>query len=187
MSNVKNSTKILTSLSKIFISGALLIYSSQSFATKCFTWQASAAEKGSFVTDDGAALGGGVTNYTIQTLKVTATSVSGINSSSTFTETQPTQGFQHNGTNATQFWRGGGAYTNGSNFFVSNFRVVLFPNFFSITNTTTGVDVVNLNTLSVTLDASGVACTPPALPVSAPIGFYPNQPIKVFANDIKVK
>jgi hypothetical protein len=85
------------------------------------TWQWNfESEAGTFVTD--GSLVGGVApagTYTADpdSLNVTSSSLPSL-VGATFMQNQTPQGLVWDGSSATQFWREGGAYTNGMNFFL---------------------------------------------------------------------
>ncbi|MEA5620927.1 hypothetical protein VB711_24260 [Cronbergia sp. UHCC 0137] len=85
----------------------------------------SGAEVGTFETNGTFADTAGAFNFTIDVTKfdVTASAFEPSLVGATFTDIQPTQGFLWNGTTATQFYRGSGGLTNGSNFLSTPYRV----------------------------------------------------------------
>ncbi len=96
---------------------AVLLLPVPAVANIMWDWSFS-TEVGTFETN-GALVGGlaPAANYTFDTstFAVTASQIAGL-VGATYTATMPTQGFQWNGTQPTQFWRNSGALTNGSNF-----------------------------------------------------------------------
>jgi PEP-CTERM motif len=84
----------------------------------------SGAEAGTFTTNGTTADLGGAFNFVIDaaTFNVTASAFNPALVGASFVANQPTQGFLWNGTAATQFYRGGGTFTNGSNFFSGDYR-----------------------------------------------------------------
>lgn len=78
------------------------------------------SEQGTFVTDGSFADTGSPGNFTISGFEITASAYPSHVGADTY-ETQPPQGFLWDGSAPTQFWRLGGTYTNGADFFlVSN-------------------------------------------------------------------
>jgi hypothetical protein len=167
-----------------------LLYSPLSHADKCWTWEGSATEKGYFITDDGADVGSGITNYIINTFKVTTTSVSGVDSSTAIAIAAPTSGFKWDGSAPTEFWRSGGTYTNGSNFLYTgatpNIRWTMSINFFRIADDLTQY-ASNSNTPTLAMDATGAACGLGGVPAPIPASILDfNQPTVIFSKEISV-
>ncbi len=175
----------------------LVFQSSTAFAAKCWTWQASAAEKGYFVTDDGASTrpdGSSAApnmSYVISEFRVTATAAAGVTSATTFVNGPGgTQGIVWDGSAATQFWRDGGTLTNGMNMYAPSAttsphkRWLIALNYFRV-DANGGTTLVSaISSMTVALDASGAACTPALPPVSAPILNF-NRPAEIFASEVE--
>jgi hypothetical protein len=188
---IHQNTKSLLSLPHLLMLGILSSTSQASLAVPqslCWTWQATPTEKGYLITDAGT---GALPNvsYTITTFRVTATSVAGITSSTTFGYgSQATNGFVWNGTDMTQCWRSSGALTNGCNIYPTGgppqIRWSISPSFLMVWNNVT--TYVNVASFTLAQDATGAACAPPAPAVSAPIDFI-NDKATVFTKDVFVK
>lgn len=199
-------------LSAAFMAGLLLSYSPASFATKCFTWVADANNRGYFITDDGSAtypngtsVTAGSTSYTITTFKITQNNantanlvggVTAINSSTDFVGGGlGGEGFIWNGTAATQFWRQGGAATNGANFFTPDATSpavniwAIDINLFRASTHLYNVLIPDTGSTTVTEDTTAAACTPtpPITPVSAAIGLDLETQPTIFATEIQAE
>jgi len=95
---------------------ATLAIASTSVADVLWGWSFS-SEAGTFVTDGTMADTAGSHNFTIiGPFEVTASAYPSM-VGATYDWNQPPQGMIWDGTAPTQFWRAGGTYTNGANFF----------------------------------------------------------------------
>jgi len=156
------------------IVSSLFLQAPMSFANQCWTWAHNANEQGYFITDDGVDVGGGITNYTINDFKVTATTASNVDDSSF--GTNGVTGFKWNGTSPTQFWRDGGAYTNGANFYLPQQTSPyhwwgIGINFFRITYGYTGI---LYSPTTPTLTLGGVFCPDITAPTLSEVTAIPS-------------
>ncbi len=132
-----------------------------------------------------------MTNYTVSNFKVTATTVSGVNASSTFTIPNSPVGFKWNGTAATEFWRNNGNFTNGFAFLESstNNSWLMSVGNFTVMNYPAGYITVIANTGGVTFaqDATGAACTPPPSNSPTPASLFNfNKPLVIYSEEVIV-
>ncbi len=88
-------------------------------------WSFGGTEAGTFVTNGTLADAANSFDFTITDFTVTASTVTSL-VGRPYTENQPLQGFVWDGSTATQFYRDSGAYTNGSNFNVSDPNLILY-------------------------------------------------------------
>jgi len=105
--------------SKCVIMACALVIGSATPAAGQVLWSWSfGSEQGTFVTDGSFPDTASPGNFTITNFEVTASAYP-LHVGAAWYETQPPQGFLWDGSAPTQFWRSGGTYTNGSNFFIT--------------------------------------------------------------------
>jgi hypothetical protein len=92
---------------------------SRADAAVVWNWSFGTTEAGTFTTNGTVADTSGFFDFEITNFMVNSSTVSGL-IGRPYSETQPGQGFLWDGDSATQFYRSGGAYTNGSNFYVAD-------------------------------------------------------------------
>lgn len=164
-----------------------MFQSPASFAATCWTWEASAAEKGYFVADNGD--GASPNSYVITDFKVTATAAGATSATSFVVNNGGAQGILWNGTAATQFWRPGA--TNGWNIYTPTAtapykRWILAVGYYNVTDNAGATLVATITSMTVALDSTGAACAPPVTPsVSAPISLISKEKPHVFATEVK--
>jgi hypothetical protein len=92
---------------------------SRADAAVVWNWSFGTTEAGTFTTNGTIADTSGPFDFEITNFMVTSSTVSEL-IGQPYSENQPTQGFLWDGDSATQFYRSGGLYTNGSNFYVAD-------------------------------------------------------------------
>jgi hypothetical protein len=105
---------------------------SRADAAVVWNWSFGTTEAGTFTTNGTVADTSGFFDFEITDFMVNSSTVSGL-IGRPYSENQPAQGFLWDGDSASQFYRSGGAYTNGSNFYVPdvdsrNYQFLFFAN-----------------------------------------------------------
>ncbi len=109
----------------LIIVGLAVSIASPSAADVLWSWQFG-TEQGTFTTDGTLADTSAAGSFTISNFQITASTYPS-HVGAAYYETQAPQGFLWDGSVPTQFWRAGGIFTNGSNFFlVMNDWIYLF-------------------------------------------------------------